>query len=69
MRTLLDAFYDLSPATYARITNWETLALKKGLGISSGPLPTDYTDEDVERMRAYVTARRIEKEEKEAKAS
>ncbi len=67
MRTLLDEFYSLSPATYARITNWEIMALKKALG--DVPKSSDYTDEHVEKMRRYVTARRLEKEEKEARAS
>jgi hypothetical protein len=67
MRTLLDEFYSLSPATYARITNWEIMALKKALG--EVPQSSDYTDEHVEKMRVYVTARKQEKEAKEAKAS
>ncbi len=67
MRTLLDEFYALSPATYARITNWEIMALKKALG--EVPKSTDYIDEHIELMRAYVTTRKQEKEAKEAKAS
>jgi hypothetical protein len=67
MRTLLDEFYSLSPATYARITNWEILALKKALGVV--PKPSEYTDEHVENMRKYVTARKQEKETREARVS
>jgi hypothetical protein len=68
MRTLLDEFYNLSPATYARITNWEQMALRKALNIPVGTvLPTDYTDEQVSLVRAYVEARRKEKEGKEQK--
>jgi KaiC/GvpD/RAD55 family RecA-like ATPase len=69
MRALLQDFYNLSPATYARITNWEIMALRAGLGIKQGSLPTDYSDEQVEMMRAYVASRRAEKEAKEARAS
>jgi hypothetical protein len=67
MRTLLDEFYSFSPATYARITNWEILALKKALGVI--PKPAEYTDEHVELMRKYVQARKQEKEAKEARVS
>ncbi len=47
MRKLLDAFYALSPITYAKIANWEQMALRKALGLESGPLPQDYSDEQV----------------------
>lgn len=68
MRTLLDEFYSLSPSTYARITNWEQMAIRKALNIAVGTtVPTDYTNEQVELMRSYVDARRKEKEAKEAK--
>jgi AAA domain len=65
MRLLLDAFYALSPATYARIANWEQMALRKALDIPVGTaLPTDYTDEQVEQMRTYVMAKRQERANK-----
>ncbi len=60
MRQLLDEFCSLSPATYAKIANWEAMALRKALEIPSGPLPEDYTDEQVELMRIYVEVRREE---------
>jgi AAA domain len=69
MQALLQDFYNLSPATYARIHNWELMALRAGLGIKEGPIPTDYTDEHVENMRAYVTSRKQEKETREARVS
>lgn len=59
MRSLLDEFYNLSPQTYARINNWEQLALRKALSIPVGvPVPTDYTDEHVAFMEAYVASKR-----------
>jgi hypothetical protein len=59
MRSLLDEFYNLSPTTYARINNWEQLALRKALSIPVGaPVPTDYTDEHVALMQAYVASKR-----------
>jgi hypothetical protein len=61
MRRLLNEFYSLSPATYDRIPNWETMALRKALDIPSGPLPQDYTDDDVQRMTLYVAGKRQEK--------
>lgn len=66
MKALLQDFYNLSPLTYARIHNWELMALRAGLGIKAGPIPTDYTDEHVELMRSYVATK---KQEKESKAS
>lgn len=58
MRSLLDEFYSLSPATYAKIANWEQMALRKALQIESGPLPTDYTDAQVNAMSAYVETKK-----------
>ena len=59
---LLDEFYNLSPATYARISNWKQLALRKALNIPVGtPVPTDYTDEHINLMRAYVASRKESK--------
>jgi hypothetical protein len=70
MKEILQEFYNLSPLVYARYPNWEEMALRKALDIPGGTaLPTDYTDEHVKRMRAYVTARRIETREKEARVS
>jgi len=62
MRSLLDEFYGLAPLTYAHIANWEQQALRAALGISRGQsLPTDYTDDDVEKMRAYLANKRQRK--------
>lgn len=58
MRNLLEELYNLSPSVYARYPNWETLALKAAF---NGNAPTDYSDEDVERMRVYVATKRQEK--------
>jgi AAA domain len=58
MRSLLEEFYNFAPATYDRITNWETLALRKALNIPTGPLPADYTQEQVVLMDAYVALKR-----------
>jgi len=66
IKALLQEFYNLSPMTYAKIHNWELMALRAGLGIKQGPIPTDYSDEQVELMRAYVA---VKQQEKEAKAS
>jgi AAA domain len=62
MRKLLDAFYATSPATYARYANWEAMALRKALGLESGPLPLDYSDEQVGLMRAYVESKKAPKQ-------
>jgi hypothetical protein len=63
MRQLLDEFYNLSPATYARIPNWEQMALSKALDTPAGqlPAPQDYTEDDVQRMRLYVASKRQSK--------
>jgi hypothetical protein len=58
MRTLLDEFFSLSPTTYAKIASWEQMALRKALQIESGPLPTDYTDEQVNAMSVYVESKK-----------
>ncbi len=63
MKELLQEFYSLSPATYARIHNWEAMALKKALDITEGAIPEDYTDEQVEAMRAYVASKRTPKQQ------
>ncbi len=65
MRKLLQEFYSFSPATYARIPNWEELALRKSLDLSQEDvLPTEYTDDDVSRMDLYVAQKRQEKTNK-----
>jgi hypothetical protein len=65
MRRLLDEFYAISPATYARIANWDQLALRKALDIpESGAVPSEYTDDDVARMDLYVASKRREKTNK-----
>lgn len=65
MRRLLDEFYALSPATYARITGWEQIALRKALDIPEGEIvPIEYTDDDVRRMDLYVASKRKEKASK-----
>jgi hypothetical protein len=59
MRTLLDEFYSLAPLTYAKIPNWEQMALRAALGISKGTsLPTDYSEEHIKLMQAYVEAKK-----------
>jgi hypothetical protein len=59
MRTLLDEFYNLAPLTYAKIPNWEQMALRAAFGISKGTsLPQDYTDEHITLMRTYVEAKK-----------
>lgn len=60
MRQLLDEFYNLSPSTYARIPNWEQMALSKALDAPIGqlPAPQTYTDDDVQRMRLYVASKK-----------
>ena len=65
MRKCLREFYDLAPSTYARIANWEKLALSQSLGTTL--LPSEYTDKHVEQMRAYVEQRRREKEAKQSR--
>jgi len=62
MRTLLNELYATNPATYDRYKNWEQLALRKALEIESVPLPTDYTDEQVELMRIYVEMKKAAKQ-------
>jgi hypothetical protein len=62
MKKLLQEFYLLSPATYARIANWEAIAIKKGLDLAeSVAIPIDYTDDDVTRMSLYVASKRKDK--------
>lgn len=62
IKALLQEFYNLSPQTYARIPNWEEIAIRTALVLGkTGTLPTNYTDEDIKKMRDYV-------EEKKAKA-
>ena len=68
MKALLQEFYSLSPATYARIYNWEEMALKKALNVTDEPLPADYTDEQVELMRAYVESKKAPKQQKQQTA-
>jgi AAA domain len=58
MRHLLEEFYNFAPATYDRIAGWETLALRKALNIPTGNLPTEYTNEHVTLMDAYVALKR-----------
>lgn len=65
MRVLLDEFYKVSPATYARIANWEALAIHRGLDIPDGvSLPIDYTDDEIRRMALYVESKKFEKSKK-----
>jgi hypothetical protein len=68
MKRLLEEFYSLSPSTYARITNWEQLALRKAFNIPTGALPDPevYTDEHVGLMTDYLTAKKQEKQSKTA---
>ena len=66
MKSLLEALYNLSPVTYSRYPNWEQLALRKALEIESGPLPVDYTDEQVELMRLYVATKKPPKQMQQA---
>jgi hypothetical protein len=66
MREILQEFYNLAPLVYARYHNWEEIALRKGLDIPQGNLPTSYTDEHVAQMRRYVIAKKQEREEREA---
>lgn len=54
MRRLLDDLYALAPHVYAKYAQWEEMALRAAFGIKDGSLPTDYTDEHVNLMRAYV---------------
>jgi hypothetical protein len=61
MRALLDEFYNMAPATYDRIPNWETMALRKALDIPSGSLPQAYSDDDVYRMELYVSSKKTSK--------
>lgn len=63
MKGLLQEFYNLSPATYARIPNWEAMALKKALDIVDGPIPEDYTDEQIEAMQSYVASKKTPKQQ------
>lgn len=66
MKALLQEFYNLAPATYGKIPNWEAMALRKALEIESGPLPVDYTDEQVELMRIFVEMKKSAKQAKTA---
>lgn len=59
MKALLEEFYQLAPSTYARIPDWETLALRKALDLAENePIPTDYTDDDIYRMELYITSKK-----------
>lgn len=65
MKKLLNDFYALSPATYARIANWQEMALRKALDVPSAQeLPEEYTDDDVHRMELYLAHKRQEKANK-----
>jgi len=69
MRSLLEELYNLSPTRYARYPNWEALALKAALNITTGSVPTDYTDDNVARMRTYIAGKRQEQAARNSKAS
>lgn len=62
MKALLEELYTANPGSYARYPNWEHLALRKALEMPSGPLPVDYTDEQVELMRIYVEMKKAPKQ-------
>jgi hypothetical protein len=62
MKELLEQLYATNPGSYARFPNWEHLALRKALEIPSGPLPVDYSDEQVELMRIYVEMKKAPKQ-------
>jgi hypothetical protein len=62
MRRLLDEFYAINPAKTARFANWEQMAIRAAMGIESGQLPTDYTDDQVEAMRGYVELKKAPKQ-------
>lgn len=64
MKDLLAQLYATSPASYAKYPNWEHLALRKALEIPSGPLPVDYSDEQVELMRTYLETKKATKTQK-----
>jgi hypothetical protein len=62
MRRLLDEFYAINPAKTARFANWEQMALRAALLIKDGPLPVDYSDDQVEAMRVYVVSKKAPKQ-------
>jgi hypothetical protein len=63
MQDLFHEYSTVYPGA-VRIDNWQKRLLIKVLG--SAPNSTEYTDDMVERVRKFVTARKVEKQEQEA---